>query len=34
MGDIEVILAVVEVSVVAIFVTVAAFIADSLHGKH
>jgi len=34
MGDIEVMVAVVEVSVVAVFVTVAAIIADSLHGKH
>merc|ERR1711931_80043 len=34
MGDIEVMVAVVEVSVVAVLVTVAAIIADSLHGKH
>jgi len=32
--EVEVLLAVVEVSVVAVGVAVAAFVADSLHGKH
>jgi len=32
--EVEVLMAFVEVSVVAFGVAVAAFVADSLHGKH